>query len=447
MQSNDINDSLQQYQSVHSQYTLSNETIYGEVLHAPFDFYSNTIERLENRLEKNIYEIEQVSLSFHLLLNYSFICIIQLCDLIFLLIIKVSQQLQLTHNDFMNEYQQSNQNHNQLQLYQSSGVFSHRQRIGTSELIELVQNQYQLFLQITATVAETHELCDRMRESYLDQLKWNNRGRDANPFKAEDKRIAAENRQQNRRGNFFLLRLIYEWIFITLNIAMQPVEGMTQSNPQANGMTNGNNFGFGGAPTANNLSGNGFGATSNTSFGSFASPNKSGFGTSAGFGSNNFGKTSGFSTNPTGGNGFGQSTALGSPGFGKTGTSATIGFGSANSGFGNTNTNANGGFGFGTAAPAGGGNTNATTQVGFGSMGGSTFGTTAGFGSTGGFGTGGGAGFGSTSSPTLGFKTSTVSGPVGGGGFGMSGGFGTSAGISNFGNGNKSTSKKKSTKK
>lgn len=39
-----------------------------------------------------------------------------------------------------------------------------------------------------------------MRENYINQLKRSQR-RDTNPFEAEDKRIAAENRQQYRRGH------------------------------------------------------------------------------------------------------------------------------------------------------------------------------------------------------------------------------------------------------
>jgi hypothetical protein len=48
--------------SIHSQYTLSNEVIYGDSQHPPIDFYSNAIERLEGRLEKSIHEIQEVSL-------------------------------------------------------------------------------------------------------------------------------------------------------------------------------------------------------------------------------------------------------------------------------------------------------------------------------------------------------------------------------------------------
>ena len=42
-----------------------------------------------------------------------------------------------------------------------------------------------------------------MRDGYVNQLKKNGgRGSDLNPFEAEDKRIAAEYRQQYRRGPF-----------------------------------------------------------------------------------------------------------------------------------------------------------------------------------------------------------------------------------------------------
>lgn len=48
------------YNSIHSQYTLSNEVIYGDSQHPPMDFYSHAIERLEGRLEKSIHEIQEV---------------------------------------------------------------------------------------------------------------------------------------------------------------------------------------------------------------------------------------------------------------------------------------------------------------------------------------------------------------------------------------------------
>jgi hypothetical protein len=40
------------------------------------------------------------------------------------------------------------------------GLRHQKHRIGTSEVIELLQRQHQVFIQIAAHVAETHELCD-----------------------------------------------------------------------------------------------------------------------------------------------------------------------------------------------------------------------------------------------------------------------------------------------
>jgi hypothetical protein len=45
------------------------------------------------------------------------------------------------------------------------GAYGQRGRVGTEQLVELLQRQHSVFLQVAARVAETHEYCDRYDES------------------------------------------------------------------------------------------------------------------------------------------------------------------------------------------------------------------------------------------------------------------------------------------
>ncbi len=51
--------------------------------------------------------------------------------------------------------------HSNQQSSLGGGAYGQRGRVGTEQLVELLQRQHGVFLQVAARVAETHEYCDR----------------------------------------------------------------------------------------------------------------------------------------------------------------------------------------------------------------------------------------------------------------------------------------------
>ena len=74
-----------------------------------------------------------------------------------------------SYHDMMSQYPSSTHGHSRgmgidgPSSNQSAveGAYGQRGRVGTPQLVELLQRQHAVFLQVASRVAETHEYCDK----------------------------------------------------------------------------------------------------------------------------------------------------------------------------------------------------------------------------------------------------------------------------------------------